>query len=908
MKRKICLLIAVGVILLQLSADPFAIWASENNGNNVNAAETETTKYKLILSTPKRDHLMGEYEAGEVIKSAPANPVIEGHKFWGWFEEPNGYGIRWYFQENKMPDHDVTLYANFTIESYNATLNNEGKTSMQTVVYQNKINEPTKPVKDGYTFIGWYDAETGGKKWDFANDLMPGKNITLYARFASKTYPMTYDNDGVTTTETVDYDGLAEEPTTPTKAGYTFDGWYDAETGGKKWDFAQDKMPANPVTLYARFTMNNYTATFNNDGTTTTQTADYQEALTEPTEPTKDGYTFEGWYDAQTGGNKWNFATNKMPGNNITLYARYSAKSYTTTFDKEGTTTTQTANYDSLLTEPTAPTKTGYTFDGWYDAETGGNKWNFATDKMPAKNITLYARFTVKSYTATFDKDGTTTTQTANYDSLLTEPTAPTKEGYTFDGWYDAETGGNKWNFATNKMPAKNVTLYARFTVKSYTATFDKDGTKTTQTVNYDSLLTEPTAPTKDGYIFTGWYDAETGGNKWDFAAKKMPAKNVTLYARFSANAYTATFDKDGTTTTQAVDYDSLITEPTAPTKDGYTFDGWYDAETGGNKWDFAAKKMPAKNVTLYARFSTNAYTATFDKDGTTTTQAVDYDSLITEPAAPTKDGYTFDGWYDAETGGNKWNFAAKKMPANNMTLYARFSLKSYTATFDVEDTTTTQAVDYDSLLIEPTAPTKDGHTFDGWYDAETGGSKWDFAANKMPAKDVTLYARFTVKSYTATLNGEEVTTQTVDYQGLLQEPLAPTKDGYTFDGWYDAETGGNKWDFATNKMPANDLALYARFTQIPVVPVDPVNPVNPVNPIQPADPAHQDDLMDDILPATENTNITAAIKPANDPVKKTTPSKELPRTGDQENILYLLIGLLLIAGTFGFFKKMSHK
>ncbi|HBM4004730.1 TPA: InlB B-repeat-containing protein, partial [Listeria innocua] len=347
---------------------------------------------------------------------------------------------------------------------------------------------------------------------------------------------------------------------------------------------------------------------------------------------------------------------------------------------------------------------------------------------------------------------------------------------------------------------------------------------------------------------------------------------------------------------------------------------GWYDAKTGGNKWDFAAKKMPAKNITLYARFSANAYTATFDKDGTTTTQAVDYDSLITEPTAPTKDGYTFDGWYDAETGGNKWDFAAKKMPAKNITLYARFSTNAYTATFDKDGTTTTQAVDYDSLLTEPTAPTKEGHTFDGWYDAETGGNKWDFAANKMPAKDVTLYARFTVKSYTATLNGEEVTTQTVDYQGLLQEPLAPTKAGYTFDGWYDAETGGNKWDFATNKMPANDLALYAHFTQIPVVPVDPVNPinpvnpvkpvkpVNPVNPIQPADPAHQDDLMDDILPATENTNITATIKPANDPVKKTKQSKELPKTGDQENILYLLIGLLLIAGTFGLFKKMSHK
>ncbi|EAC3110482.1 LPXTG cell wall anchor domain-containing protein [Listeria monocytogenes] len=767
MKRKISLLIAVGIILLQLSADPFAIWASENNGNNANAAET-ATKYKVILDVQGNLTITEELEAGELIKTNPAIPVVEGYAFWGWYDQPNGQGVRWTPTGLPMPGHDLHLYAYFTIKTYTATLISEERTATQPVVYQNKINEPTKPVKDGYTFIGWYDAETGGKKWDFANDLMPGKNITLYARFASKTYPMTFDNGGVTTTETVDYDGLAEEPTTPTKAGYTFDGWYDAETGGKKWDFAQDKMPANPVTLYARFTMNNYTATFNNDGTTTTQTVDYQEALTEPTEPTKDGYTFDGWYDAQTGGTKWNFATNKMPANNITLYARYS----------------------------------------------------------------------VKSYTATFDKEGTTTTQTANYDSLLTEPAAPTKDGYTFDGWYDAETGGTKWNFATNKMPAKNVTLYARFTVKSYTATFDKDGTTTTQTVNYDSLIQEPTAPTKDGYTFTGWYDAETGGNKWDFAANKMPAKNVTLYARFSTNAYTATFDKEGTTTTQAVDYDSLLTEPTAPTKDGYTFDGWYDAETGGNKWNFATNKMPAKN----------------------------------------------------------------------MTLYARFSLKAYTATFNVEDTTTTQAVDYDALIEEPTAPTREGHTFDGWYDAETGGSKWDFAANKMPAKDVTLYARFTVKSYTVTLNGEAVTTQTVDYLGLLQEPTAPIKDGYTFDGWYDAETGGNKWDFATNKMPANDLALYARFTKNPVAPVDPVDPVNPIQPSDPSDPAHQDDPIDNILPATEKTNITAAVKPANAPVKITKQSKKLPKTGDQENILYLLIGLLLIAGTFGYIKKMSHK
>ncbi|EPS0856952.1 InlB B-repeat-containing protein [Listeria monocytogenes] len=186
MKRKISLLIAVGIILLQLSADPFAIWASESNGNNANAAETETTKYKLILSTPEREHLMGEFEADELIKSTPANPVIEGHKFWGWYEEPNGVGIRWYFQANTMPAHDVTLYGYFTIESYTATLISDERTATQLVVYQKKINEPTKPVKDGYTFIGWYDAETGGNKWDFATNKMPANDLALYTRFTKK--------------------------------------------------------------------------------------------------------------------------------------------------------------------------------------------------------------------------------------------------------------------------------------------------------------------------------------------------------------------------------------------------------------------------------------------------------------------------------------------------------------------------------------------------------------------------------------------------------------------------------------------------------------------------------------------------------------------------------------------------
>ncbi|ECH5525087.1 LPXTG cell wall anchor domain-containing protein [Listeria monocytogenes] len=136
-------------------------------------------------------------------------------------------------------------------------------------------------------------------------------------------------------------------------------------------------------------------------------------------------------------------------------------------------------------------------------------------------------------YTVTFDVSGTETKESVETGDLLIEPTEPTKEGYTFIGWYDAKTGGNKWDFATGKMPARDMTLYAQFSINKYIASFDVDGKKTTELVNYQSMLSAPAEPKKEGYKFIDWYDTKTGGNKWDFTADKMPAKDMTLYAQF---------------------------------------------------------------------------------------------------------------------------------------------------------------------------------------------------------------------------------------------------------------------------------------------------------------------------------------------------------------------------------------
>ncbi|EPP0904172.1 InlB B-repeat-containing protein, partial [Listeria monocytogenes] len=159
------------------------------------------------------------------------------------------------------------------------------------------------------------------------------------------------------------------------------------------------------------------------------------------------------------------------------------------------------------------------------------------------------------------------------------------------------------YNWGTSQFSGK-VTIPVKMGYKNLV--FDNDGKKTTQTLPVNDVAKEPTTPTKQGYVFTGWYDARSGGTKWDFATDKMPDKDMTLYAQYSKQSYKVIFDNAGNKNEKSVQFETLVKEPTAPTKQGYTFTGWYDAETGGTKWDFKNDKMPASDLTLYARYEKN--------------------------------------------------------------------------------------------------------------------------------------------------------------------------------------------------------------------------------------------------------------------------------------------------------------
>ncbi len=146
-------------------------------------------------------------------------------------------------------------------------------------------------------------------------------------------------------------------------------------------------------------------------------------------------------------------------------------------------------------------------------------------------------------FIVTFDNEGTKTQEIIDAGSKITEPTAPTKEGYRFDGWYYDNNGGKaKWNFGTDTV-TRAMTLKAKW-VQTYTVTFETSGGSAVGPVTVDagSTVTKPADPTKSGYTFGGWYKDSTLQTPWDFANGTVTA-DTTLYAKWTANPPAPSYD-----------------------------------------------------------------------------------------------------------------------------------------------------------------------------------------------------------------------------------------------------------------------------------------------------------------------------------------------------------------------------
>ena len=183
---------------------------------------------------------------------------------------------------------------------------------------------------------------------------------------------------------------------------------------------------------------------------------------------------------------------------------------------------------------------------------------------------------------------GTYATQIVQAGEKAIEPDVPSRQGYQFTDWYLDNT---KYDF--NTAVTKDMTLTAKWTVNSYTITFDTDGGSAIDpiTQDYGTTIKAPAAPTKTGYTFMGWNPALPAA---------MPAGDMTIKAQWRINQYTITFDTDGGSAVdaQTVAYGEKAKTPADPTKTGYTFAGW---ELGGNAYDFAASVT--EDMTLTAKW-----------------------------------------------------------------------------------------------------------------------------------------------------------------------------------------------------------------------------------------------------------------------------------------------------------------
>lgn len=256
--------------------------------------------------------------------------------------------------------------------------------------------------------------------------------------------------------------------------------------------------------------------------------------------------------------------------------------------------------------------------------------------------------------------------------------------------------------------------------------------------------------PSKEGYIFSGWFLSKTYTREITSSTVVETAEDHTLYAYWTKGQYRVSFDSMGGSSVSdiGVTYDEKYGELKRPTKPGYTFDGWYTSD--GTKITADSKVSTASNHTLYARWTPAQYSVTFNANGgsvSTTSKTVTYGSTYGTLPTPTRTGYTFNGWYTSQSGGGKITASSKVNITSDQTLYAQWTVNTYTVTFNANGgsvSTSSKSVTYGSKYGTLPTPTRAYYTFDGWFTSSSGGNKITDTTSVSITSDQTLYAHWT--------------------------------------------------------------------------------------------------------------------------------------------------------------------
>ena len=889
----------------------FVQW-NNNNGDRYNLNEDLNpnpnneadlwAKWKVQLLLNNKG--LGTFvEAGlKATNSCPMNDNVtlptltaEGYTFNGWYEDPectneshyNG-GFSYLVNEPK------TLYAKWTPNQYTIVYTNGGVSSAELPSSISKtygiacsLSSPSEP--NGYIFDGWYKNEDleDVNRYDGTTDLTygNGNTVSIYPRWKVK---VSFDANGhgknpepifvVKTT------GKYRVPILENVVGYSFGGWYtNSECTAGYHNPNSDQYESTPKTLYAKWTPNQYTINYNANGGSVSPTSfdktygtEYAGTLATPT---KDGYTFDGWYTTSGLTTVYDMTTDNIYVEGQTsayyIYAKWTAKTYTINYNANGGTVTGNTSFTKTYGTAysgtlTTPTKIGYTFGGWFtDDGTFNCSYDKSNDNIYEEGTTeynIYAKWIPKTYTINYNANGglvNPTSFTKTYGTAFANDLAtPTKNGYTFGGWYtDNTTFNNPYNKNNDDIYVEGTNVYnifVKWIENNYTVTLNLNGGAfaagyTDFTYNttgnyersrlYTAGTTLPTNQniTKTGYTFDGWYeDAGFNGSKVTSVAANT-ATHKEYWLKWNENSYSIIYNENGGTYVNGYTkptsrlYTESVTLPndTQISKVGYDFGGWYeDSSFIGSQVNTIDANVIVPKV-LYAKWNEKTYSVTYkDYNGTDLTTAnwqVGYTAPIsrryTESLALPGDGNViktnsfFLGWFKEGDANESIITSIEANVAEDIILRAKWDT-AYEVTFNYSGygTNTTDLVRNGHQVGRPNYPTYANKRFVNWYKTyvptaptldEQYQDLYNFSA---PVTELfTLYAKWEdATTYEVTFNlTSGVHPNLGDITGApenqyivsgdkVSDPLNPISNGYTFKGWFTDNTFTTSYEFST--------------------------------------------------------------------------------------------------------------
>lgn len=452
---------------------------------------------------------------------------------------------------------------------------------------------------------------------------------------------------------------------------------------------------------------------------------------------------------------------------------------------------------------------TGYTFQGWYTSPNFDPQSRVSVISSGSSgNLTLYAKFLKYRVEAAdgftfdyknYDYPALIQTVSSSRTSIALSTTIQVSKGCTWTLSRDIEgfeliktknmslVEGHNIAYVTVWYDEEyNVVYYLdiyRLGHRSYAYYADGEVYCESATVEEQTYLSAPEAPSKVGYTFNGWYaynlpDSSEGFNPSSAVIGTTAAtfpyrldENVIFYAIFTPNVYTATFDVNGgkplASETQNVTYDTPFM-PAAAKRDGYTFVGWKDDD--GNVFKSLAQWKYDYPVTLTAQWSLNTYEIIYNLNGGTNnknnpaTYTIESDTVTL--VTPARTAYSFAGWF---TDRNFTNEITEIVAGSfgNKTVYAKWTPVVYDIIYELDGGTNSEnnpaTYTVETPTIEFAAPSKTGYTFNGWY------AEKDFSGDNVTELpqgsygDVTLYAKWTANKYTITYLDTKLITDVTD-------------------------------------------------------------------------------------------------------------------------------------------------